>query len=369
MQPELAVRQHKDSWAQSLLASLENAILAVRPATEGPDAETLSGVLEECTKKFDVDYARLQDAGDVLFEPDITAYGMRATAIFQRWESEGSGPILPAFIACAADKFRLNTDTPEMQAAMMAAVLAEIPNALQYHGNEHYRKVMFHTIRLLATYNQSDYQVLPVLLPRDITQMLIAAVIHDLGHEGGDNMRDGIYTPGYMEQKATDIVRPYFEHFGLERDFYGDIEAAVFCTDITFFAGENSPCVRMKKIYRHYFTKDLPESEDVESMMIGKLRRFEDNPRLVMMAMLLHEADIATSAGLTYDQSKAETIDIMEERGIKTAGPKTLLRFLTEQLDGKLMTPAAQALFGSSMTAIMQQANDELAAGAETFYS
>lgn len=368
MHSDRAVRHQTNSWAQSLLSSLEAAVAHVKPAFPGFDAETLEATLKKCISKFAADYARLEDAAEVLFEPDITAYGIRAAAVFQRWENEGGGPCLPAFMAFTSEKFRLNIDTPEMQAAMMAAVLAEVPNDLKYHGNEHYRKVLFHAVRLLATYSQSDYQVLPVLLPADFMKMLIAAIIHDLGHEGGDNMRDGIYTPGYMEQKAMDIVRPYFEHFGLDRDFFGDIETVVFCTDITFFAGDNSPCIRMKKIYRHFFTRDLPEGEDVETMMMGKLRRFEDNPRLAMMAMLLHEADIATSAGLTYEQSKAETISIMEERGITTAGPKTLLRFLIEQLDGKMMTPAAQALFAGPMAGIMQQANDELSSGVESFY-
>ena len=113
----------------------------------------------------------------------------------------------------------------------------------------------------------------------------------------------------------------------------------------------------------------LPDGEDVESMLIGKLRLFEDNPKLAVMAMLLHEADIATSAGLTYGQSKAETINIMEERGLKTAGPKVLLRFLIEQLDGRMMTPAGQVLFAGQMASIMQQANDDAGAGIETFYS
>ena len=36
----------------------------------------------------------------------------------------------------------------------MAALIGEVPNDLQYHGNEHYRKVLFHAIRLMATHNQ-----------------------------------------------------------------------------------------------------------------------------------------------------------------------------------------------------------------------
>ncbi|HEY8189166.1 MAG TPA: hypothetical protein VIF12_00660, partial [Micavibrio sp.] len=78
------------------------------------------------------------------------------------------------------------------------------------------------------------------------------------------------------------------------------------------------------------------------------------------------EADIATSAGLTYAQSKAETINFMEERGAG-AGPKVLLRFLADQLNGRMITPPAQFLFAGRMESIMQQANDDMNAGLENY--
>lgn len=356
-------------WAVDTLRGLKDLIGSVSPHEAGTEPAVLQDRLDQLLAQFPVDYARMNDLSEVLYAVDSTAYGARATAIFNRWAvEEAGGPSLPAFVAQAMEHFGLPLTGPMARAAMMAAVLAEIPNDLMYHGNEHYRKVMFHTIRLLATHRQINSDTMPVLTDTQMMQVLIAATIHDLGHEGGDNLRDGIYTPGYMEQKAFDMMRPYLEALDLDREFWGDIETIVFCTDITFFAGDNSPCVRMKKIYRNYFVHDLPEGEDVEMMIIGKLRRFEDNPPLSLMAMLLHEADIATSSGLSYEQSCSETISIMEERGLKNAGPKVLLKFLVEQLDGCMMTPAAQKLFANQMAVIMQQAEEALSAGVESFY-
>lgn len=366
MHQETAKRKHEESWIPRVLADLKALVQTVKPHENGPAPEALIACIDDMSRKIAQDDQRMDDVADVLFGSDTSAYGTRATAVFSRWHSEGGGPVMPVMLAHAADHFGLADNTPTIRAAMMAAILAEIPNHLQYHGNEHYRKVMFHTIRLLATHQSSDFPYQPALNADDVGKMLIAAAIHDLGHEGGDNLRDGIYTPGYMEQQAFDIARPYFEAMGLERDFWGEIETVIFCTDITFFAGDNSPCIRMKKIYRHFFMGGA-DGEDVESMMIGKLRLFEDNAKLAVMAMMLHEADIATSAGLSYEQSRSETVDIMEERGILNAGPKTLLRFLTEQLDGRMMTPAAQKLFAGEMAIIMQQAEDDILAGVETF--
>jgi len=59
----------------------------------------------------------------------------------------------------------------------------------------------------------------------------------------------------------------------------------------------------------------------------------------------------------------------MEERGVTTAGPRVLLRFLIEQLNGCMVTPAARQLFGKEMTSIMQQAKDDLNDGVESYYA
>lgn len=369
MHPDLAVQTSAPHWALTCLAGLRGCMAAVPPHPSGAAVDDLTRRLDDILAGFVVDYDRVADIADLLFLPDITAYGARTTAVFERWDADPAGcPSLPAFWAHASDRFGLVPDSPLMRIAMMASLLAEIPNTLLYHGNDHYRKVMFHTIRLIATHRAAAFDGFPVLDDDDIYKIMIAATIHDLGHEGGDNLRDDIYTPGYMEQKALDLMRPYFDDLGMDRDFRADIEALVFCTDITFFAGDNSPCVRMKKIYRHFFIHDLAVDEDIESMMIGKLRRFEDNPKLALLAMLLHEADVATSAGLSYEQSRLETISIMEERGLKIAGPKVLLKFMIEQMGGQLYTPAAKIIFSDIMEKIMQQASADLQSGVQSYY-
>ena len=315
---------------------------------------------------FEDDYKRLAEVEELLFSDDLAAYGARCTNVFHRWDEERGGPSLLAMLAQAWDKIGLPQDDALIKVAVMAAVLAEVPNEMQYHGNAHYRKVLFHVIRLIGAHNMLADDESIRLTEEDMAIMLIAGAIHDLGHEGGDNLRDGIYTPGYMEQKAFDMARPYFEELGLSRDQLGVIETLVFCTDITFFAGDNSPCVRMRRIYAYFFEDS--GDEKVLDYMMGKLRRFDENRKLSLMAMLLHEADIGTSAGLSYEQSIKETIDIIEERGMKTAGPKVLLAFMQEQLGGSMKTQASKAVFGPAMEVILDHARQDMELGRETFY-
>jgi len=316
-------------------------------------------------QSFNDDYDRAVAIADILYGDDIAAYGAQMDKVFSDWETQGGGPSLLALIWQAIGHFDLDPAKPLVKAALLSAVLAEYPNDLPYHGNEHYRKVLCHGIRLMATHNKLHGGTNRMLTNIHIAKLLTASCIHDLGHIGGDNLKEGMYTPGFMEQRAFDIARPYFEALGLDNDDFRDIETLVFCTDITFFAGDNSPCVRMKKIYKYYFWDD--RNEDVSMMMMGKLRRFEDNPRMALMAMLLHEADIATSAGISYERTVTETLSIMGERGVTTAGPRTILAFLREQLGETLFTEAGKQIFGPVMNSVISRAEQEMESGIETF--
>lgn len=365
MPSDPAREKKQDSFALSLFERIRPACVAVNPEFF-LTAEALEQRLNELEACFEADYGRVGEVHELLFGKDITAYGARASTVFSRWEEEGGGPTLPAMAAQAIEYFGIGPGSAQAAALFMAATLAEIPNHLQYHGNEHYRKVLFHAIRLVVAHNNIFKGTEHALSGDDITVLLTASCIHDLGHEGGDNLKEGVYAPGYMEQRALDLALPYLEAVGLDRELVGQIETIVFCTDITFFAGENSPCLRMKKLYKHFFWGD--DSEDVSMMMMGKLRRYEDNPKLVRMAMLLHEADVGSSAGLSYEQTIKETINIMEERGLKIAGPQTVLAFLREQLGETMFTEAAKQVLGPVMATVIDQAAQDTLRGRLTFY-
>jgi hypothetical protein len=363
---DVAAKRRQGNDYIALLTELEQTVILTPPEEDFIKPEVMGDRVAALRGHFAADYERVEDAAVMLAGKDISHYGSEATRHFDKWEAAGSGPSLPSIVAFAIDHFGLGAQDPLVKAAFIAAILAEYPNGLPYHGNEHYRKVLFHTIRLMATSNDIAAKGGGVnLSDSDIAKMLAAACIHDLGHKGGDNLRDGVYTPGYMEQRAFNIARPYFAAVGAPDDEMKDVETIVFCTDITFFAGENSPCVRMKKIFKHYFWHD--DKEDVSALMLGKLRRYEDNLPLVLMAMILHEADIGSSAGLSYDQTIRETLLIMSERGVTTAGPRTVLAFLREQLGETMFTDAGKQIFGRVMQDVIAQAEADIEAGKELF--
>ncbi len=361
---EIAKKAKPESAVPAVLSSFKPLVADVVPETFF-EANTLSQVLSDLISGFSEDYGRARALAAQLCGGRFDEYGAVMTRYFAAWEKEGGSPSLPALAAVAIEEMALDVSDPLVRAFVMGAVLAEYPNGLQYHGNLHYRKVLCHAIRLAATNNAVFVGTERELGAHNVAKLLAAACIHDLGHLGGDNAREGVYTPGAMEQRAFDITRPYFEALGVAAEDMKDIETIVFCTDITFFAGDNSPCIRMKKIYKHYFWDD--QNEDVSMMMMGKLRRYEDNKPLILMAMLLHEADVATSAGLSYDQTRRETISIMSERGVTNPGPRTVLAFLREQLGETLFTEAGKQIFGRVMADVISKAEKDILEGKLVF--
>jgi hypothetical protein len=363
---ELNIKAECDNGIEKTLEEVRALISDTEPHDDGFDKDLILKTYEDVREKLDSDFKRVYEVGELLFSDDISAYGERCTSVFKRWDEEGGGPSILSIIVHALGQFNL-TSNDYKKACFLSCILADVPNDLQYHGNEHYKKVLFHLIRLIKTHNHIVDNEEEALSLDEIVTLILCGVIHDLGHQGGDNLRDGIYTPGYMEQRSIDIAFPYLNSLELSDSILADIETLVFCTDITFFAGENSPCVRMRKIYDYFYGEK--QDDKVLNYMMGKLRRFEDNKKLALLAMLLHEADIGSSAGLSYEQSIKETIDIIEERGMKSAGPRVLLTFMQEQLEGGMKTPAAKTLFGTAMEKIMAQAVADMEAGKSDFYS
>lgn len=49
---------------------------------------------------------------------------------------------------------------------------------------------------------------------------------------------------------------------------------------------------------------------------------------LTLLAMYLHEADIMSSAGVSYERTQCETIQFKQERGEGAARPSDVLEFL-----------------------------------------
>ncbi|MDE2006730.1 MAG: hypothetical protein KGI51_09205, partial [Rhodospirillales bacterium] len=136
------------------------------------------------------------------FDPALPAPAAgRALAALHRRMAR-AGPSLPALLAGAFDAAGLGPEVAERRLAMFGAVLAHATPAPRFHNARHTREVVADAIWLAAA--------TPGFGAADQALLLLAATIHDLGHDGGTNLRpDGAgrmrMMPCLLEDRALGL--------------------------------------------------------------------------------------------------------------------------------------------------------------------
>jgi len=282
-------------------------------------------------------------------------------AALRGWHRAGAYPSLAAVsaLACA----RLGRDVSAYYpAVMMSAVLGSVPHkANSYHNNRHFFEVLFQTVRMMACHNEMFAGSPRALTARDVGLLLIAACIHDFTHDGRGNTRDGMYVQARLEKQSFERAAPFLEQAGLTQDDRDALAVLLLSTDVSPLGRSSSFMRRMKAAYRFHFEggtlPDLTEDMDV----------FEKDARLCDMALILHEADIATSAGLDYAVTQFETRAFRQEMGLDEARPSHILDFFAQVCAGQFLSPSGQALYGANMARITAQAEEDFKNGNAPF--
>ncbi len=263
-------------------------------------------------------------------------------------------PSLGAIGAAGCEILNLNI-SPDMDAAlMMAGVLGEIENNLPYHNNAHFRKVMLQLLCIVSVHRTIDHNRAQNISDKNIATMIIAACIHDFNHDGAGS---DVYNLGAMEQKSFDAARPYFAR--LDKITLSDINIMLLCTDVNSGEGKDSLMNQMKAAYASHFIPGAPKNFHLDD----RLLRLKDDRILSLMCLLLHEADIATSAGINYEITKSETGLYAAEIGQPPARPSHIIGFFEGICGGAMMSNAARSLYGDCMQKIYAQAQADMMAG------
>lgn len=177
------------------------------------------------------------------------------------------------------------------------------------------------------------------LSPERHTELIVAAVIHDLGHDGSIN--DG--EPFRLERASLQTARPYLLRADMSAEALERLCALLLATDIV----HGLPRVRAWFRY-HEGLGPKPTGPEPDSA----LERMADAPDLARSAVLLTEADALASAGLTTQRSALQEQRLAAERGW-TVGPSDKRRYLdTVFPDGfllaKLFNPNLESLRGDA---------------------
>ena len=259
----------------------------------------------------------------------------------------------------ALEKMNVTPSGELVKALAMAGILAELPNDLPYHGNAHYHKVVTQLVRIIARHQQEG----GALSDDEIAVLLIAACIHDLGHDGKGNIVEGGFTPGRMERYSFNMAAPYLRVAGIPDKALADIGVMLLCTDVLPIGADDSPSNLVRRAYQYHFEEaELPTLPE-------HLVALGNDSGLALKALMLHEADIATSAGISYEVTVRETRCFRTEiMGRDDARPSHIVDFLTHVCGRKMILPASRALYQAQMDEIFDTAKAAVEEGDKAFH-
>lgn len=352
------------AWLEQL-QSLSEILDTRKPDPTWPAAIGLPEKLKEIAKTFSADLAGLEENASFVFSADIgvRAYTERVIDLFRRWHIEGNAPSLSALSVFAMQYFSIHEDDPLVRPVLMASLLGEVPNDLAYHNNMHYRKVLFQTISMIAVHNDI-YGGTPQALDKDhIASLIAAACIHDLGHDGRANNTSGTQIRGRAEKRSFDLAKPYLEAAGFSDSELDDIFVMLLCTDVTPLDDEHSPACELKSAYR--FHELGGEGKGIKPQLSRDTAILEKRADLALISMLLHEADVATSAGLDYETTCFETSLYRDEFAADIARPSHITEFISRVCRQQMLTDAGKKLYAENMDAIYKCAMEEVEKGDE----
>ncbi len=254
----------------------------------------------------------------------------------------GADYTLSGLVALALERLGFGAeDITLVQPLLAASVLGEIPHRLAYHSTAHFRKVLHHAIRLIVMDSQLVNHSNSALSKEQAVLLMIAACIHDLGHDGSSNISSGQYEPGRLEQRSCALAEPYLTAAGLSEGALSFLRTMVLCTDASRPDNPSCPLSQLKAAYHHHFSDFSGKSEHSAGQVFAFLRNRKD---LTLLAMYLHEADIMSSAGVSYERTQCETIQFKQERGEGAARPSDVLEFFDTICRGGFLTQAGKAL-------------------------
>lgn len=151
-----------------------------------------------------------------------------------------------------------------------------------YHNSKHFCEVLLGTIFVSS---------LAALESRERGLVYLAALMHDFHHDGLPNG-----TPFRLEILAIQKALPYLEQAGMSLNELEQIAALVLATE----ADAGLPFAR--HCYAGFFDQPI---DAMSKKLPDELILLQHDPRLALQAMVLTEADILPSVGLTPEYAEA----------------------------------------------------------------
>ena len=328
----------------------------------------LNDTFQKIENNFDVDMAQIQIGLPFLHNNTVNAVDITdgITAAIQNWQLQGKEPSLYALCVDTFENLNLTPSPDFYHMVMMAAFLGEMNNDQPYHDNTHFKKVLLHLICIIKAHNTIFLGGSKALKDDEICMLIAAACIHDIGHDGMGNIVKGVHIPHRLERRSFEYAKPFLALVGMNDEaVLNKLLVMLLTTDVSPLDDPANPMHQMKAAYRFHY---LGEGKRAHSLHLAdELDILEKDPRLATMCLLLHEADIATSAGLNYEVTKYETSLLREEFCGDQGKPSHIIDFLNQICSRRFLSDAGQKLYAANLARIYALAEEGVENGDEEF--
>ena len=194
-----------------------------------------------------------------------------------------------------------------------------------YHNAQHFCEVLLSALYLA---------LLAGVTATARAEVLIAALVHDFHHDGTKNMSATFR----LENLSAEATTPYLDAAGVPPEVHARIAAIIFATEVTRGTHFARGC------HLHFTTgAPLPSLTAIP----GPLALVATDPSLALEAVIVGEADVLSSAGLTVEYGELQQERLAEEWK-QPLGAEHKLRFLNQVFQdftvGRFFSPNLRAL-------------------------
>jgi 3'5'-cyclic nucleotide phosphodiesterase family protein len=260
-------------------------------------------------------------------------------------EGQDARAVAEDFIAC----FQVVSGLPNkvcacLQAALEVAELGEDPlcmageriardmdagvgagGANPYHNAQHFCEVVLSALYL---------SLLAGVSAREKVELLVAALVHDFHHDGNTNAN----VPFRLERLSAQAASPYLQAAGVPMEAQARVTAMIFSTEVSVGTRFAREC------HLHFAASG---SRPSLSGIPGPLALLAGDARLALQAVIVGEADVLSSAGLTVQYGERQQEKLAEEWK-KPLGADHKVRFLNQVFQdftvGHFFSPNLRAL-------------------------
>ena len=239
---------------------------------------------------------RFKETGGIFFHTGSNAFetAQKFTEIHVERYRQSGRPSLPALALHHAEQLGLEKDSPAYKALILVSVRAEMKAAVMpdYHSKFHYMDVGAMTANLLEKNNEmlkARAADAVVLTPQDQALTFIAAIGHDLDHDGHVNPP---HDPLFNENKSFHLMEPLLQEAGLSAVDIGRIYIILMTTS------PDGPHAVMKGVARAQregtvvdFSVIDPKNKFPELHVLGQ------DSKLAQMAAIVSDSDLYASSG------------------------------------------------------------------------